>query len=254
MERAFSPTGGSSGEGCARLLLCQETPNVSQPIGAEPRPVTLGGSPETRVNPEHPGWNDISPRKQVGPDRAALERGVDAYLPLVRRVVRQVARRLPSNVQRDNLLAAGVFGLVDSLRRNGGDGGDAFEWYARTRIRGAIVDELRAQDWLSRRARAAGGVATCFISFDEVGNADECGLAGSDNPSEALESSSLRRALARALEQIPDRERHVVARHYFEGAKLKELGAELGVSEPRIPQILARAIERLRAILVVEAA
>jgi RNA polymerase sigma factor for flagellar operon FliA len=178
---------------------------------------------------------------------------VDAYLPLVRRVVRQLARRLPSNVQRDDLLAAGVFGLVDSLRRNGGDGGAAFEWYARTRIRGAIFDELRAQDWLSRRARAGAGVAACFVSFEEVAN-DESGLAGTDDPSEAFESRSLRRALARALKQLPERERTVVARYYFEGARLKDISAELGVSEPRISQILARAIERLRVLLQTEAA
>jgi RNA polymerase sigma factor FliA len=203
--------------------------------------------------PEHP----VSP---LGPcclaplDRAALKRGVDAYLPLVRRVVRQLARRLPANVQRDDLLAAGVFGLIDSLRRNGGDGGAAFEWYARTRIRGAIFDELRAQDWLSRRARAAAGVPACFVSFEDVANDDESGLASPDDPSEAFEARSLCRALGRALSQLPERERTVVGRHYFEGAKLKEIGAELGVSEPRISQLLARAIERLRAILLIEAA
>lgn len=188
-------------------------------------------------------------------EQGALERGVDTYLPLVRRVVRQLARRLPSNVQRDDLVSAGVFGLIDSLRRNGGDGGAAFEWYARTRIRGAIFDELRAQDWLSRRARAAGDVAACFVSFEDVANDDESGLAcGGDDPSEAFESCSLRHALARALDQLPEREGRVVVRYYFEGAKLKDIGAELGVSEPRISQLLARAIERLRAILLADAA
>ncbi len=180
------------------------------------------------------------------PARVALERGVNAYLPLVRRVVRQLARRLPANVQRDDLLAAGAFGLVDSLRRNGGDGGVAFEWYARTRIRGAIFDELRSQDWLSRRARAAGSV---FVSFEDVAGDDEACLAGADDPSEAFESRSLCRALARALQQLSERERTVVARHYLEGSRLKDIGAELGVSEPRISQILARALERLREIL-----
>jgi len=190
----------------------------------------------------------------VGTDRAALERGIDAYLPLVRRVVRQLARRLPANVQRDDLLAAGIFGLVDSLRRNGGATGAAFEWYARTRIRGAIFDELRAQDWLSRRARAAAGVPACFVSFEDVANDDETGLGGSEDPAEAIEWRCLCRALGRALAQLPERERNVVARHYFEGAKLKDIGAELGVSEPRISQLLGRAIERLRAILLSDAA
>jgi RNA polymerase sigma factor for flagellar operon FliA len=188
------------------------------------------------------------------PARAALERGVNAYLPLVRRVVKQLARRLPSNVQRDDLLAAGAFGLVDSLRRNGGDEGAAFEWYARTRIRGAIFDELRSQDWLSRRARAAGGVTACVVSIEDVAGDDESGLAGTSDPSEVFESRSLCRALARALLQLSERERIVVARHYLEGSRLKDIGAELGVSEPRISQILARALARLREILRVETA
>ena len=211
--------------------MCQETSNVSEPMGPQP---------DLAAHPERPAT--------MLDDREALERGVDAYLPLVRRVVAQLARRLPCNVQRDDLLAAGVFGLVDSLRRNGGDGGAAFEWYARTRIRGAIFDELRAQDWLSRRARAAGEVGS-FVSFEDVANDDEMGLAASDDPAEALEACVLQRALTRALAQLPERERKVVGRHYFEGARLKDIGAELGVSEPRISQILSRAIERLRVIL-----
>ncbi len=200
-------------------------------------------APELPDDPEHPAC-----------PAAELEKGVDVYLPLVRSVVRQLARRLPANVPREDLLAAGVFGLVDSLRRNGGDGGAAFEWYARTRIRGAIFDELRAQDWLSRRARASGDVAACFVSFEDVANDDEHGLAGADDPAQALESCHLLRTLARALEQLPDRERRVVARYYFEGARLKDIGTELGVSEPRISQILSRAIARLREILRSEAA
>ncbi|APR81558.1 RNA polymerase sigma factor for flagellar operon [Minicystis rosea] len=190
-----------------------------------------------------------------------LQSDIDAYLPLVRRVVQKVARRLPANVQRDDLLAAGVYGLVDSLRRNGGDSGAAFAWYARVRIRGAIFDELRAQDWLSRRVRdrmsaaeGEGDKPACFVSFEEVANDDESELAGGDDPSELVEASSRRRALAQALQQLPERERTIVGRYYFDGARLKDIGAELGLSEPRISQILSRALSRLRAMMVIEAA
>jgi RNA polymerase sigma factor for flagellar operon FliA len=205
-------------------------------------------------NPAHEASRCCKPERAAwrGVDGKALERGVDAYLPLVRRVVQRLARRLPANVQRDDLFAAGVFGLVDSLRRNGGDGGASFEWYARTRIRGAIFDELRAQDWLSRRARAAGGVTACFVSFEDIVS-DELCLAGPEDPFEAFASCCLRRSLACALTQLPERERTVVGRYYFEGARLKDIGAELGVSEPRISQILSRAIERLRGLLRAEA-
>lgn len=188
-----------------------------------------------------------------------LERTIIAYLPLVRREVEQMARRLPANVQRDDLLAAGVCGLVDSLRRNRGGCGAGFAWYARLRIRGAIVDELRAQDWLSRRARDRmaneGAALACFVSFDDV-SADDDGaeLAGGDDPCELAVASAQRRALAQAIQKLSERERIIVGRYYFDGARLKDIGAELSLSEPRISQILSRAVERLRAILVSDAA
>jgi RNA polymerase sigma factor for flagellar operon FliA len=77
---------------------------------------------------------------------------ITEYMPLVHQVVARLLRRLPPNVQREDLIAAGSYGLVDALRKSP-DRGPAFEWYARIRIRGAAVDELRSQDWLTRRAR-----------------------------------------------------------------------------------------------------
>jgi RNA polymerase sigma factor for flagellar operon FliA len=55
--------------------------------------------------------------------------------------------------------------------------------------------------------------------------------------------------LARAVDQLPTRERHIVSSHYFRGVKFKDLGAELGVSEPRISQLHSRAMQRLRTIM-----
>ena len=75
-----------------------------------------------------------------------------SYMPLVHQVVARLLRKLPPNVLRDDLVGAGAFGLIDALRKST-DRGPAFEWYARIRIRGAVVDELRTQDWLTRRAR-----------------------------------------------------------------------------------------------------
>lgn len=188
-----------------------------------------------------------------------------SYLPLVNQIVAQMARRLPANVLRDDLLAAGVFGLLDSLRRNGGDAGDTFEWYARMRIRGAVVDELRAQDWLSRRRRAAVSAArdaesndmrpTALVSLHELSPLEEQAhlVAENEDPMAALEARDTYRALVRAMEQLPDRERQIVGMHYFEGVKLKDIGAHLGVSEPRVSQLHARALGRLK-ILILRAA
>lgn len=186
---------------------------------------------------------------------AKLRRMIATYLPIVERLVRQLSRRLPANVQQDDLISAGVFGLMDSLRRNGGDHGEGFAWYARTRIRGAIFDELRAQDWLSRRMRArmAGGgeigLAAVFVSLDDMGEATHHLATDNEDPLEVAESQCLHRSLTRAIEQLPERERQIVGRHYFDGVKLKDLSVEFGVSEPRISQLHTRALGRLRTIL-----
>ncbi len=79
---------------------------------------------------------------------------VAAYLPLVRRLALQMAARLPANVELDDLVQAGLLGLLDALRRYQQTPDAQFETYATTRIRGAMLDELRAQDWLPRTVRS----------------------------------------------------------------------------------------------------
>lgn len=81
------------------------------------------------------------------------------YLPLVGHVVAEVMSRVPSHVDRDDLAGAGVEGLVQAAEVWRADVGVPFSAFARTRVRGAMVDELRRVDWASRgtrsRARAA---------------------------------------------------------------------------------------------------
>ncbi|XXT16573.1 sigma-70 family RNA polymerase sigma factor [Sorangium sp. So ce429] len=198
------------------------------------------------------------PRDREAPCAPLRPEVLKGYFPLVRKLVRQVARHLPPNVQRDDLLSAGMLGLVDSLRKNGGSDGETFAGYAKLRIRGAIVDELRAQDWLSRRAReaveagAAGAVggSTAFVSLSEVTPTEESvHMSGGDDPIEAISAQATRRALGFAIAQLPERERRVIGMYYFEGAKLKDIGAELGVGEPRVSQLHTRALGMLRNML-----
>ncbi len=182
---------------------------------------------------------------------------LEAHMTLVHQVVAPIARRVPANVQRADLFAAGVFGLVDSLRKNGGDSGTTFEWYARTRIRGAVLDELRAQDWLKRRARDAVNAAqrdegeaetVLFIGLDELSAIDEEEYLASceTNPAAAYEAKETGQILARALDKLPERERKVIGMYYFEDAKYKAIGTKLGISEARVFQLHARALGRLK--------
>lgn len=76
------------------------------------------------------------------------------HAALVRRLALQLASRLPANVELDDLMQAGMMGLLDAVRRYQAQEDAKFETYATTRIRGAMLDELRSQDWLSRSARS----------------------------------------------------------------------------------------------------
>jgi RNA polymerase sigma factor for flagellar operon FliA len=85
--------------------------------------------------------------------RRATSAEMSKHLGLVNQVVARFMRKLPANVDRGDLVAAGMYGLMTSLERNGGDDGVTFEGYAKMRIRGAILDELRAMDWVPRLVR-----------------------------------------------------------------------------------------------------
>jgi RNA polymerase sigma factor FliA len=75
------------------------------------------------------------------------------YQPLVRRLAHQMIARLPANVELDDMIQAGMMGLMDAAQRFEESQGVQFEVYATSRIRGAMLDELRANDWLPRSAR-----------------------------------------------------------------------------------------------------
>ena len=79
---------------------------------------------------------------------------IERYLPLVRNVVDRIKLTLPPHIDADDLYSVGVTGLIAAVRKYDPDQGNTFAGYAATRIRGAILDELRRMDWCPRRARA----------------------------------------------------------------------------------------------------
>lgn len=184
-----------------------------------------------------------------------------AFMPLVQQIVARILRRLPPNVLREDLVAAGTYGLVDALRKNS-ERTTAFEWYARIRIRGAVVDELRAQDWLTRRARtrvtraqASGeGPSVSVIGFDDLPEGQALGTsdASATSPLHQVETRLERAALERAVGLLPEREASIVRWYYFDGTAFKDIASRLGVSEPRVSQLHARAMARLRTLMAPE--
>ncbi|ADV01582.1 RNA polymerase sigma factor FliA [Alicycliphilus denitrificans] len=83
-------------------------------------------------------------------DRDAL---FHQHLPLVRRIAHHMIAKLPPNVELDDLVQVGMIGLTDALSRYEAAQGVQFETFASQRIRGAMLDELRDGDWMSRGAR-----------------------------------------------------------------------------------------------------
>jgi len=79
---------------------------------------------------------------------------VKQHLPLVRRLALQLMARLPANVQLDDLIQVGTIGLLEAVRRYQQMEQAQFETYAQTRIRGAMLDELRTEDWMPRAVRS----------------------------------------------------------------------------------------------------
>ncbi len=101
---------------------------------------------------EEPGGRD----EAAAEERAAScrERLIEHYLPLVQRVADRLCRSLPGSVTPDELLGEGVFGLLDAIDQFDGGRNVRFETFAPQRIRGAMLDHLRALDWRPRLVRA----------------------------------------------------------------------------------------------------
>ncbi len=88
------------------------------------------------------------------PSVALRNQLVELYLPLVKYNAERIWARLPEGVELDDLISAGVFGLMDAIQAFDLDRGVKFETYCVPRIRGAMLDELRCMDWVPRLVRS----------------------------------------------------------------------------------------------------
>ena len=92
-------------------------------------------------------------------------------MPLVRHVVSRLAAQLPEHLDREDLLEAGIFGMVDAIERYNPREDAKFETYAVLRVRGAIIDELRSRDFVPRslrkKAREINQARAAFIAQND---------------------------------------------------------------------------------------
>lgn len=222
--------------------------------------------------------------KQSAPSKKQLAEGRDAHiesaLPLVRRLALRRAGLLPASVDVDDLIGAGMLGLIDAADRFDQARGIPFECYARTRVEGAMIDALRAGDHLTRKdrreqreagkselklrsrlhreptseelSRARGGVqeaishAGTFLSLEEW---NEPTVAEEASPFEAVATLQTHALLRDAIQQLPERDQQILSLYYEQELTYREIGKVLGVTESRICQILGALQKRLRVLL-----
>ncbi len=217
---------------------------------------------------------------------------VEAYAPLVKRIAYHLMAKLPASVQVDDIIQNGMLGLLDAINRYEDGMGAQFETYAVQRVRGAMLDGLRDNDWLPRSLRrdmrrieqavhcleqqygrqptetelaasldmsladyqhmlqeARGHQLVYFEDFTDGEGEDylERHLGEHEsNPLELIEDADMRATLVRAIEELPEREKLVMALYYDEELNLREIGEVLGVSESRVCQLHSQAVARLR--------
>lgn len=165
-----------------------------------------------------------------------------SHLPLVQSVAAKLDHRLPRSgaVGREDYIQAGTVGLLEAVERFHPESGYKFSTYAVRRIAGAMLDEARKV-----RARSRYGVRR--------GDREGRGVAGlsvadrsTPDPSDRISAEDERAHLAIVLETLPPRELAVIRAVYFHGRMLKDVGAELGVTESRACQLHTSALRRMR--------
>ena len=225
------------------------------------------------------------------PSRAEVADRVRRFLPLVRRAAWHIHGSGRDGLEIEDLVQAGIVALTECAQRHAGPTEDGFAAYAKIRVRGAMLDEVRriAHDSRTARSKRAGyeralsalrgslgrepsraelaramevddaellAIEASGVKLTPIDDAyDETSLAfASDDPDpfEALCASEDRERLIAALARLPDRLKLVLQLFFVEELNLTEIAAVLDVSVPRVHQLRAKALKDLRALLEAE--
>lgn len=212
---------------------------------------------------------------------------VERHAELVKRIAYHLVGRLPPSVEVDDLIQAGMIGLLEAAANYSPDRGASFETYAGIRIRGAMLDALRKLDWAPRAVHRRAREVAAAVRAVEAGTGREardtdiaarmripleeyhaivqdsalCQVASLDDATAATVADQgtdpfrdtvddeFRSALVAEIGGLPEREKLVMSLYYDDELNLKEIGAVLGVTESRVCQLHGQALARLRARL-----
>ena len=212
-----------------------------------------------------------------------------AHVGLVKRTALHLKARIPQVMDVDELIQVGMIGLIEASQSFDSTRGVEFEIFARTRIRGAILDEVRRISVLPRSAishirqtnDATQELATelgraptqselaDFMGKDaaeyqkERSHAHQMLMVDSQAaedemlntpqhgyvPEQEVGDAMMMDSLSQAIEQLPERDQVIMALYYTEDMNLKEIGAVLDISESRVSQLLSANVKKLRKMM-----
>jgi len=219
----------------------------------------------------------------LGPDFEHTQ--LRQYAPLVKRIVRQLGAQASAVMEREDMEQIGLMGLLQALLRYG-QPDEAFGAFAALRVRGAILDELRRQDWRPRSVRQESHklrdalraltrklghepseaeilshlkiTPQSYQAFqqdevaEELASFDEMVAELSNLPSDARTPEAqlmVTRSLSQALQSLNEREQKVIQLYYEFDASLKEIAAVLDLTEARVSQINKAALGKMKVFL-----
>ncbi|HKA86166.1 MAG TPA: RNA polymerase sigma factor FliA [Haliangiales bacterium] len=216
--------------------------------------------------------------------RATRDHLIAEHVDVARRIALRVARRTPDWVSQDDLIAAAMLGLAEAADRYDSTRGEPFIAFAQTRIRGAVLDELRRGDIMPRRVRqtarkvgkavrdleqklgrrpedeeVAGALDVPVEQYrEELERLTHVAVVELDRHAEhmsaegatadtQLERAQLIAKVKQGLSRLQERDAQVLSLYHVEELSYSEIGKLLGVSESRVCQLHARALARLKA-------
>lgn len=231
-------------------------------------------------------WYDY---KRNGSEEAR-ERLISEYAYLAKYAVDRLNLCPTGALSYEDLIGHAIVGLIDAIEKFDPERNVKFETYALARIKGEVIDVIRALDWVPRSVRKQEndlrrayarleielerppsdqevadflGISveeleqmlvdigqSAVLSLDEIiaGGGDVLASpvsSDAEDPAASAERADQKRILAKAIDELPERERTVLALYYYENLTQKEIAAVLGVTESRVCQIHTKAVLRL---------
>ncbi len=223
-------------------------------------------------------WADFSPMEQ--------EAIVRHYAPKIRYLALRLKNKLPQNIELQEMISAGTLGLMESLGKFQPHLGIRFDTYAESRIRGAMLDELRKLDWIPRTLRQRirqidkamrqveqlhGRSATeeelaqltgldiedvqqglkalhnqLWVSLDAIQEYCTGEISVDEEPYQATAARQLLERLVPLMDALTPREKLVLSLYYSDELNMRETAEVMGITEGRVSQLHAQALRRLR--------